>query len=267
MNKAYARLLSGAKTTTYEGPPVHIGFDAEWLTRPLPEGGWTNDIQCISAVLACEDRRTRHVHEVLGTARDNRPTLRVMLQALFRKALAERTIAALPDKVTIFGHFIRGDLAAFEDFWARRAEFRGLGRTLVSGFRGHAVDIEAAEGGSSPDRRFTIHVPDGERVSVTVRFIDTIRLTPGGKGLAYAAELIGRRKLDLHTDLGVPDCLTTESPEYAGLGLEPRYGKARMDLVRRDFPEAFKLYALEDAEIALEYGLFIERFAAEELGR
>jgi hypothetical protein len=145
MAAANARLLTPVQPASYDGPPVRIGTDAEWVTRPTVAGNWANDVLCITAVVACEDRRTRYIHYPPGPGRAQRPTLGAFLQGAFQQALAEGTIAAIPAEVVIFGHFLRGDVAAFEDFWGRRGEFRGLGRTIASAAAGHLVELDAVE--------------------------------------------------------------------------------------------------------------------------
>jgi hypothetical protein len=172
------------------------------------------------------------------------------VQKTIRQAMKDGTVPSMPDRVTFFGHFIRGDLASFSDFWAHKREFRGLGKTLVSGWAGHKIEMaEAPErpqpADDDPDagcqqsrsEQVTLRTLDGRRYLVSVRFVDTIKLTPGQRGLAYAAAMVGRRKLDLHADLGIPVAEAAERAECAGMGLPARYGKERMDLVMRDFPE------------------------------
>ena len=261
----------------YFGPPVRVGIDAEWVTLPDGKGGYTNEKLCITAVVSCGGKKSRYIHYVTGPRGAGLPKMASFIQSALRKAMKEGVVASLPASIVLFAHFMRGDLAAFADFWARKAEFRVLGKTLVSNRKGHLLKIDgdddhveidpapAAPGNGSdekpPAHSGSVRLRDleGRQFTVRIRFIDTIRLTPGGRGLAYAAQMVGRRKLDLHDDLGVPTCKTVERPERAGLGLEARYGKARMDLVMRDYPEAFEAYAFEDAEIALDYGVWMEK--------
>jgi hypothetical protein len=261
----------------YAGPPVRIGFDAEWVTLPDGRGGWRNHVLCVSAVLACGGRRTAHIVYTAGDKREARPSMVGFVQAMLRKALREKVVAAMPDRIVLFAHFMRGDLSSFSDFWRHKAAFRTLGTTLVSGRAGHAVDVAPGDGAAAgrpagepgdapPPREATLRDLASACHTVRLRFVDTIRLTPGRRGLAAAARMIGRGKLDLHGDLGVPDAPAAEAPARAQLGLVARYGKARMDLVLRDYPQAFEQYALEDARIALEYGLWMEQVCAEEFG-
>ena len=255
---------------TYSGPPVSIGFDAEWVTRTGEDGFLYNEVLCVSAVLACGDGRFEHVFYLNG---QERPSLKQLLQVLLRGAAKQKVVEGLPARVTFYGHFIRGDVSALADFWQRRKEFRGLGRTLTSGPQGHEVEMEEEEEESTAadephevSQDVLVRLNGGQPYRVSAYFVDTMRLTPGQRGLAYAAGLIGRKKLQLHADLGVPESDTEERPELVGKELVARYGIARMDLVLRDYPSAFEAYALEDARIALEFGLFMEAFARDELG-
>jgi hypothetical protein len=269
----------------YYGPPVRIGFDAEWVTLPDGGDGYRNEILCIAAVVECGGRYTRHMHIPKGPMHADRPTMAGFFQGVIRAALKEGTIPSMPDAITAFAHFMRGDLSSFSDFWAHKREFRGLGKTLASGRAGHVLELgddsaggnisDAAPpdpsddpdaGGWARSQAGHFRALDGRRFRVKIRFIDTIKLTPGQKGLAYVGAMNGRLKLDLHKDLGIPETGAHERPECVGLGLPARYGKDRMDLVWRDFPEQMKAYAFEDAEITLDHGIKMEKLAHEEFG-
>jgi hypothetical protein len=128
------------------------------------------------------------------------------------------------------------------------------------------TEDEPAKGGWATSHQHHFRAPDGRRFRVRVRFIDTIKLTPGQQGLAYVGAMNEMPKLDLHDDLGIPEIDTQERPECVGLGLRARYGKDRMDLVWRDYSELMKKYAFRDAEITLDHGIKMERLAREEFG-
>ncbi|CAH2603762.1 putative Primer-independent DNA polymerase PolB [Rhodovastum atsumiense] len=265
----------------YAGPPANVGFDAEWVTWPDGRGGWWNEILCITAVVECGGRYARYMHVPRGPARKDRPTIAEFFEKTLRHAIKAGVLPSMPDRVTVFGHFIRGDLATFLDFWARKREFRGLGKTVVSKTDGHLIEVAPGtdgprsdsvtdepvqEGGWTRPQQLYLRAPDGSRLQVRLRFIDTIRLTPGQKGLTYVGVMNGLPKLDLHDDLGVPRTKASERPECVGRGLPARYGKERMDLVKRDFREAFDAYAFRDSEIALAHGLRMQAFARDQLG-
>jgi hypothetical protein len=124
----------------YFGPPVRIGFDAEWVTLPDGCGGYRNEVLCITAVVECGGRYTRYMQIPKGPLHSERPTMVGFFQGALRAALQECTIPSMPDAITVFAHFMRGDLASFSDFWAHKREFRGLGKTLVSGRAGLILD-------------------------------------------------------------------------------------------------------------------------------
>ncbi len=258
----------------YQGPAVHAGFDAEWVQRFTHGRPW-NEVLCITMVIECAGRYSRFIYTPPGPRREDRPTMAEFVQKALRKAMRERVVLSMPDQLLVFGHFMRGDLATFSDFWAHKREFRGLGKTLVSRREGHDIGIapDKPEDSDAPNRGWSgvthgvcLRALDRTLWRVRLRFMDTIKLTPGQKGLAYAAELMGKRKLCLHDDLEVPRAAAVERAECAGEGLPAVYGIDRMDLIKRDYPAAFEAYAFRDAEIALEYGLFMRNFVREQLG-
>ena len=281
-----ARLKAGpnfaAPRPQYNGPDVRIGFDAEWVTIPDGKGGYCNEVLCVTAVTKCGDLKSHYIFYPTGPARSDRPTMKAFFQAALRQAFNDKVIASMPAQVVVFGHFMRGDLASFEDFWAQKKDFRGLGKTLVSGPEGHLFEIEDVrdgnagkklderasgdEGASSRQHQIDLRDSEGRRFAVRFRFMDTIRLTPGGRGLAYAGKMVGRPKLDLHKDLGIPAVEAVERPECIGMSLPARYGIGRMDLVMRDYPDQARAYALQDAEIALDYGVWMELMATQQFG-
>jgi hypothetical protein len=268
-------------TPKYQGPPVRIGFDAEWVTLPNGPRDWRNELLCITSVLDCGGRQSRFILRPSGPLRTDRPTMPEFLQKVLLKAMRDGAVQSMPDALTVYGHFIRGDLASFQDLWAMKRQFRGLGRTLVSRREGHSLEVEvdpsaAAGAGSSDDEPadgswskthpLALREIGGRRYSIRVRFIDTIKLTPGQRGLSYLGKMIGLPKLDLHSDLGIPAIAAVERPELTSMGLPARYGIDRMDLVMRDYPEQAERYAFRDSEIALAHGIQMERFATEQLG-
>ncbi len=284
--KSLKKLNAGPRLTPpvsrYFGPPVRVGFDAEWVTVPDGKGGRVNEVLCITAELACGARKTSLIFYPRGRTRQDRPTVGQFFQRLISKALKEGTLASMPDRIVAFGHFMRGDLSSFGDFWAAKREFRGLGKTVVSRHGGHRLEGEEGlrlvardeaddvqdgiEGVPHTPEPVYLRNSEGRAFSVRLRFVDTIKLTPGGKGLAYVGKMIGVPKLDLHRDLGIPDTATEERPECQGMELEARYGKERMDLVFRDFRDQAEEYALNDAKITLAYGLWVEKMAREQFG-
>ncbi|MEI7606406.1 MAG: hypothetical protein WCJ64_03375 [Rhodospirillaceae bacterium] len=277
----------GLKPPPYSGPPVRMGFDAEWTTWPAGNG-WENEVLCLTAVVGCGGRTSRYMYVPEGSERKHRPTMEQFIQGALKQAMRDGVVRGVPDEIVCYGHFLRGDVTSFRDFWNMRAEFKGLGKTVASRPAGHAVGLEEVVGADDTDvgevgptvpddgdvgrsystsRQIPLRSLSGRRFKVRVRFVDTLKLTPGSsKSLAAAALLVGTKKLDLHADLEVPRGPAEERPEKVGQGLAAEYSKARMDLIMRDHREAFDAYAYQDAKIALEVGLFFEEFARKELG-
>jgi hypothetical protein len=256
----------------YIGPAVYIAFDSEYVTWHDGPAGARNEVLAIFVVVRCGDKTTRLKIVPPGPDREHRPTMRAFIQKTLSRALREGTIAAIPDRVMIFSHFARADLPAMQDFFAFKRQFKGVGKTVVSQMQGHAVDLSDTYSDDDEkkwwdgEEELAIRDIEGRRFMVRAIFRDTITLTPGRKGLGYAAELVGMKKLNLHRDLGVPTELAEEREGCEGRGLEPVYGIRRMDLVARDFPEQFDRYGFQDAEIAMEVGMHAIDFACNELG-
>ncbi|MEI7606818.1 MAG: hypothetical protein WCJ64_05495 [Rhodospirillaceae bacterium] len=291
----------------YNGPPVRAGFDSEYVTIPDGKSGFKNVVLVITLVIQCGGQQSRYMFDPQGPDRAHRPTMSEFIGKGLRKAIKDGVVPSMPLSVTVFGHFLRADLVNFNDFWRRTDEFRGLGKTLVSGRSGHKLSVHAdvngeeglsdaasaaddrsedarSEPGSAaaaPDpqaeadrgrlwsgvkHQITVRGNEGERFSVRVRFVDTIKLTPGQRGLDYVGNMVNLPKLRLHEDLGVPRGPAPENPEMAKHGLPAVYGIERMDLIKLDFRAAFDEYAFRDSEIALKYGLFMEDFAEKHLG-
>ena len=94
----------------YFGPPVRIGFDAEWVTLPDGKGGHTNEKLCITAVVGCGGRKSRYVHYIAGPRGAGLPKMASFIQSALRKAMKEGVAPSLPASIVLFAHFMRGDL-------------------------------------------------------------------------------------------------------------------------------------------------------------
>lgn len=219
---------------------AQVGIDAEWVTKTDPlDGSPYNQILSYQAVLHFEGQRVPLVIYTAGATKRHRLSLGGLLKRLVRLAITRGVLPRLPDRLEIFGHFLRADLPTFSDFWPRKREFDGFGRTFTAKSVGQSLDRDLSDDAEGQDARrhsteviFFRHGKEPPHM-VLCRFVDTMLLTPGRAGLAVAAQLVGMQKLSL--------------PE--GHSIE------RMDKLLRDNRPAFERYALHDAEIALEYGL------------
>ena len=138
-------------------------------------------------------------------------------------AMKARILAIEPKRITMVGHFTCADLSMFSDFHT------GL-KTRVSAIRKTYV---------TPGQLMALDLPyvNGLR-RTTVAVIDTGLLAPEKTKLAELGDLIGVPKLEIPAP----------------------YSITNMKRFLAEQPEAFKDYAIRDAEIAVRYALYVYGF-------
>jgi hypothetical protein len=136
--------------------------------------------------------------------------------------IRDKVITTLPTKIYLVDHFTRADVPAFSDFQDLTKVLNNVRNTFISIDRYVAVDIKFGH-------RKTV------RLKVFLR--DTMLLTPAtSKSLSAIGDLVDAPKIVLDED-----------------SAKELYFKKNMDVLRRDNWELFKLYALNDAVICVEY--------------
>lgn len=232
-----------------------VGVDSEWTTHQDPTtGALFNAVESYQLAGEYKGKRVELIRFTTGRTKRHRITLETLLVLGIRKAIKEKVLPYWPSEITVFCHFLRADITAFDNFWPRKQEFDGFGRTFTAHSLAYTLDASANDEGqdsTAPKGRIRKSlsvwkdIPAKDRPDahhrVNVRFIDTMLLTPGRGSLETAANLIGKAKKH------IPD----------GFFIE------RMDLLRKGDLKAFTDYALQDAHLALDYGLELQRFAAE----
>lgn len=241
-----------ASSKPFIKPPILIacGIDAEWVTLiDAFTGKPYNQILSYQLVLDYLGQRVEVIRYTRGKTRRHRLTLERLLELGIRKAIRQGVLRDWPDRITVFCHFLRADITAFDNFWPRKREFDGIGRTFTAAsvlydldVGGECADSQSSQRGARHRKSLSIWGPGSNRIArrISVRFVDTMLLTPGRGSLETAAKLIGTNKV----------------PLPAGHRID------RMDLLLAADPEAFEAYALQDARIALEYGLELQRLSA-----
>ncbi|MBB4347015.1 DNA polymerase [Aliirhizobium cellulosilyticum] len=227
-------------------PPftVYAGLDSEWVTMVDPDTGRPqNVILSYQIVLAHADRRSSLIVFPAGARRAHRLTMSSLLKRSITKALKEKVIPSYPDRIVIFGHFLRADLPSFKDFWPAKRSFDGIGRTFTAKTLETFPDDSPGSSRRASGSDIIIYGSGEKQHRVLLRFVDTMLLTPGRQGLAVAGKMVGLPKLEI--------------PEG--------YSIDRMDVLLANDKEAFVAYAMRDAEVALEYGLQLNALA-DELG-
>ena len=130
-------------------------------------------------------------------------------------------------------HFSRADLPGFRDFRRLKRLFTVTRGTYATMERPAILDVP---------------MPDGRRLRVSVVLYDTKLLAPASAGsLKALGELLGFPKLE------VPPVVDEGGRTVAGI--------TRMDIVARQHPDAFRAYAVRDAEIAVDWLLKVADFA------
>jgi hypothetical protein len=198
-------------------PKLMIGFDCEWQNNSKTN---CNDVLSYQAHLI--NRDTGHIHNFIHHVRPDcrekyvRLTLGEFLVRVLLGALKAGVIATHPRSIMLAGHFTRSDLSVFSDF------HRFLKRRLAAVHKTYVTT----------DRLLPINLPfpDGAR-RVTLAVVDTQLLAPEKSKLDKLGDYVQLPKLKIMSG----------------------YSKEEMARYREEQPEAFKAYALRDAEIAARY--------------
>ena len=156
-----------------------------------------------------------------------------------------------PDRIVVYAHFLRADIVTFGDFFSIKDKFSSI-RGTVQSESSMTIGIDGGYGIDESEvlkKRFhqkLLNLRDLSRNihEVSVKFVDTMTLTPGGKGLSECGRMIGLPKLEI--------------PE--------EYSIERMREYLESDREGFEKYAIRDAEIACRYGLKINQVVKDELG-
>ncbi|WP_156904791.1 DNA polymerase [Ferrimonas senticii] len=250
-----------------KGKAVHIAIDSEWVFNP--ETG-KNDILCYSYCVRAGDKTFKGVKSTemaklikqcrdQGLTKDEEMLKRKQLanstkgykanfdqfiQELLLKAKARGFIDEWPEHTFIYAHFLRADIASFDEFWnigtkgKNKANcFTAVQGSITSGRGAYGIDL-ASIGRSKYKTENTKFYCGGNNVIETkVRFIDTMLLSSKAS-LDDIGELVGIPKMNLADGM-----------------------IARMDDLYCEDRGLFERYAVRDAQIALEYGLKMQQFA------
>ncbi len=138
--------------------------------------------------------------------------------------IADHPTVELPTDIYLVGHFTRADLPAFQ-------EFENISRAFLSNVRSTFVSIDAFV----PIELIDANAETIARMKVHIR--DTMLLAPANaKSLADLGEIVGFEKIKL-----------------AETAAEERQIKTHMRRFRDDHWEAFKEYAIRDAQVCVRY--------------
>lgn len=217
--------------------PVLV-FDCEYVFDPVTG---SNRVLCYTFAIG---QGGRYITGYLPT-QSGEKRHRLKFEQLIKKAveagLKAGVLTEWPETLIVAAHFLRADLyslaEAFKDF---KTKVKGIRKTVTSLDEAYGVEL-GDQSVFEADYR-TYDAQNNRRV-ISVRFYDSMLLAPAGRSLAAIGELVGLPKV------------TIPAP----------YSIEAMDVFQREAPDAFKAYAIADAEICYLYMQKMICFA-EELG-
>lgn len=268
------RYLEGLRSAPWaamrgKGKAVHIAIDSEWVFNP--ETG-KNDILCYSYCVQVGDKSFSGVKHTdmaklikqcrdQGLSKDEEMDKRKQLtkkgykisfdkfiQELLIKAKSRGFIDEWPEYTYIYAHFLRADIASFEEFWNiginnknRKNALTTVQGTVTSGRGAYGIDLDSIGRSKYKIENTKFYSSSNNAFETKVRFIDTMLLSSKAS-LEELGLQCGFPKMKL------PDNMIE-----------------RMDDLYCNDISLFNRYAIRDAAIALEYGLRMQKFALVDL--
>lgn len=250
-----------------KGKAVHIAIDSEWVFNP--ETG-KNDILCYSyyvqvgdkffkgvkhaemakLIKACREQGLPKDEEMLkrkqlaNSTKGYKVNFDKFIQELLIKAKARGFIDEWPEHTFIYAHFLRADIASFEEFWSIGAKsknhknsFTAVQGSITSGRGSYGIDLASIGRSKYKTENTKFYTGSNNSFETKVRFIDTMLLSSKAS-LDDIGELVGIPKMTLADGM-----------------------ISRMDDLYCEDQSLFDRYAVRDAEIALKYGLKMQKFA------
>ncbi|WP_101961056.1 DNA polymerase [Vibrio harveyi] len=266
------RYLEGLRSAPWaamrgKGKAVHIAIDSEWVFNP--ETG-KNDILCYSycvqvgdksfkgvkhtemakLIKQCRDQGLMKDEEMLkrkqlaNSTKGYKVNFDKFIQELLIKAKARGFIDEWPEHTFIYAHFLRADIASFEEFWnigvkskSHKNSFTAVQGSITSGRGSYGIDLASIGRSKYKAENTKFYTGSNNTFETKVRFIDTLLLSSKAS-LDDIGELVGIPKMTLADGM-----------------------ISRMDDLYCEDQSLFDRYAVRDAEIALKYGLQMQRFA------
>lgn len=228
-----------------QGQITFIGYDAEWVERPNPNGQTLN-VLSYQFFLVGVGGEISATFLPASEAFEDRLELQEMLAELLRKALKCGIILDYPAQVVLVGFFLRADLAMLADLVEFKEQLGNVGgkiattgKPVAMGMACKRLEVERID----KDRRIFC----GRRENgclVHISFYDIAKHAPEKTPLSVLGDLLQLPKLDI--------------PQG--------YSIARMDELKAGDFDAFLEYGIRDAEIAVKYYLRLLAFAREQVG-
>lgn len=256
--------------TRGSGTAAHIAFDSEWKFN---EETGKNDILCYSYSVRVGDKTFSGVKDTdmaklikdcreKNLPNDEEMRLRKQLatkgyklnfdkfiQELLIKAKARGFIDEWPEYTYLYSHFMRCDIASFEEFWKigtnnknQKNSLSAVQGSVTSGRGFYGMDLNSIGRHKYKLENTRFYTASNNAFETKVRFIDTLLLSSKAS-LDDIGELVGVKKEVIP---------------------EP-YSIERMDELYCKDKALFNRYAIRDADIALKYGVRMQKFALSDM--
>ncbi|WCE32074.1 DNA polymerase [Vibrio sp. SCSIO 43137] len=255
-----------------KGQHCSIAMDSEWEYNPEQNG---NDILCYSYSIDVDGKRFNGVihtdmAKLIKHCRDNglskeeemrqRKELsdkgyKLSFEDFIRDILIEGKSRGLfdnwPEYTTVFAHFMRADIASFNEFWNigksnknHKNSLEVVQNTVCSVGADYGLKIDTTGQGRYKLENTRFFDKSNNAFETKLVFRDTCLLAPNKASLDALGAMLG----------------------YEKETLPPGMIERMSDLYCEDIA-TFNRYALRDSDIALSYGLQLESFALKEMNQ
>ncbi|OZS42491.1 hypothetical protein ASV53_18190 [Photobacterium sanguinicancri] len=275
VDKQIKHFLKGIRSAPWmatrgSGETIHIAIDSEWVFN---EETGKNDILCYSYSIRVGDKsfsgvKDTEMAKLIKDCRDKdiskaeemrlrkqlakkgyKVSFDKFIQELLIKAKARGFITEWPKNTFIYAHFMRADIASFEEFWNvgrcnknHKNSLSVVQGTVASGRGTYGMDLSSIGRSKYKIENTRFYSASNNAFETKVRFIDTLLLS-------------SKASLDdLGALLGVKKEVIPEP-----------YSIERMDELYCKDKILFNRYAIRDADIALKYGLEMQKFALSDM--
>lgn len=223
-----------------DGADLHIGLDAEWVTR-----NGSNTV--LSYQTYCINDDSREHGQIYYPENGKRFSFEKFISMVVEDCRTAGLISKWPRKIIVVAHFLRADISTFNDFWPIKSRLDGQGGSVVGRIltdSGYGVDETVERTRKAKPKPIVLRDRHRKPQQSIIEFVDTLFLAPNKSSLAALGTMLGLPKVDL------PD----------------GYSKERMDELLAGDKKAYDLYAIRDAELAVKYALNVRDFLTSKFG-
>lgn len=223
-----------------DGADLYVGLDAEWVTRDGANIILSYQTYCISS-------DNREHGQIYYPEKGKRFSFEKFISRVVEDCRDAGLIKKWPRKIIVVAHFLRADITTFHDFWPLKASLNGQGGSVVGRVltdSGYGVDETVERTRKAKPKPIELQDRHRKPQMSIIEFVDTLFLAPNKSPLSALGEMLGLPKVELP----------------AG------YSKDRMDEFLAGDKEAYELYALRDAELAVKYALKVRDFLNSKFG-